>query len=121
MGDQGGRIARPRAVLPDPELAAGHTACHFDDFTNGLAAAVSEIERAAGTGALQVFELQPMRLGQVVDVNIIVNTGSVPGFVFVTENPDAVATTRPAEPAASSASRADAARRVRLRDRRLRH
>ena len=86
-GDEGRRIAGAARGFDERDFAAGDTACGGDDLANAEACAVAEIVDAV----VRVFEGAKdleVRLGEIVDVDVVANTGAVGGGIVGAKNMD---------------------------------
>lgn len=63
---------------------SGDTAADIDDFFDGVAIAVAEVEGAANAG----LEGENVRLCEVFDVDVVAYTSTVTGFIIIAEDVD---------------------------------
>src|SRR4029077_4712211 len=75
-GDQHGGIAGAARAQFARDLAAGDALRYIDDFQDGEAAAVADIEGFAGN-ALDLLESTDMGIGDIENVDVVADAGSV--------------------------------------------
>ena len=77
-GDQYGRISLSAFRLDNPEVFSCHTSRGIDDFANRIAVPRSQIDWLGGNSAFhQCFQSGDMRTGEISDVNIVSQAGTV--------------------------------------------
>ncbi len=82
IGDQHRRIARSARHLPARDAPAGDALGSGDHFAHAVPGAGAEIERQAGPTTEQMVERREMRLGEVLDVDVITH-GSAIGRIVI--------------------------------------
>src|SRR5271165_1641269 len=75
-GYQYGGISRAARAELARNLVSRDAFGRIDDFQDGIAAARADVESFAGN-AFDVFQRAQMRIGDVIDVNIVPNAGTV--------------------------------------------
>ena len=71
--DEPGRVAWPAWFFDCVDFSSSDFTTGFDHFSNARTAACAEVVTAAGGFA----KSQNMRIGEIEDVNVIANTGSI--------------------------------------------
>ena len=69
-------------MLFDGDGVAGDAAGGFDDFSDGEAGAVAEVEEGAGLGC-ECVEGEDVGAGEVGDVDVVADAGAIGGGVVV--------------------------------------
>src|SRR5579862_8088888 len=78
-GNQTRRIAGAARSLYRLYRAAGPLFAELNDLAHRKAGLAAQIEEVAAPSGAQSVQRQRMRLGQIDDVNVVADTGSVPG------------------------------------------
>ena len=84
--DEGGWITGSGGGLFDFDIAIADFFHFINDFFDGIAIAISEIEGIADVCGFEVFESLDVGVGEVVDVDVVSDTGSVRGGVVGSED-----------------------------------
>src|SRR5689334_3643862 len=84
-GNENGGIARAARTEFAGNLEAGNTFCGGDDFEDGEAAAVANVEGFTGN-AVDLLKSAEVGIGDIEDVDVIADAGSVWGGVIGAEN-----------------------------------
>ena len=87
IGDELGGVAGAAGAKSFRDGVAGSLAAGVDDLPHAIAAARAEIEVQAFSWR-ELFEGQQMRLGQVIDVDIVADASSIGSGLVVAENRD---------------------------------
>jgi hypothetical protein len=86
-GDEIGRIAGASRGFHERNFPAGDAACGGDDFADAEAGAVAEIVDAL-VGVVEGAKDEEVRLGEIVDVDVVADAGAVGGGIVGAKNMD---------------------------------
>ena len=87
-GDQLGRVARAARGNLGGNRVSGDRSGHVHHLFDGEADAVAQIKDVVLPALHQVVQRQNVRLGQVVDMDVVAHTGAVLGGIVVAEDAD---------------------------------
>src|SRR5204863_8288857 len=85
--DQGGWVAFAAGAFFHRDLFAGDFLDSPNDFAHGIALASSQVVMESRAW-LEFFQDEEMSVRQVIDMNIVANTGPVGGWIVGAENLD---------------------------------
>jgi hypothetical protein len=84
ISDKCGTIARTTWLDFCGNRVSGHFATNVNDLFDGVAVAIAEIERTIDPR----FQCQYVRLGQILDVDVVAHAGAVARFIIIAEDED---------------------------------